>query len=197
MRKRRLLGLPLLISSAVLSAKVSDLDPHVAYKVNKTKSRVEFFVHSSFADIDGVFSSFQVALRTPTTQFEDMSLTIKADAASIRTGNSDKDKMIRGQHFFWVEKYPTITLVSRRIAADPGSPLRFQMEGDFTLRGVTKPVTVQLVLDPAGSGHRRLHGVLFFDRREFGMTYNMPFNRISDSVQVRFDLDFEGGPPRT
>jgi polyisoprenoid-binding protein YceI len=197
MGKSPLPGLLLLILSAVLSAKLANPDPLAAYKVNKTKSRVEFLVHSTFANINGIFSSYQVALHPPTPRVEDMSLSIKADAASLRTGSSDKDKKIKGQHFFWVTEYPTVTLVSRRIVADPGNPSRFKMEADFTLRGVTKPVTVQLLLEPGDVGHRRLRGELSVDRRAFGMTYNMPFNHISDAVQVRFDLDMEGGPPTT
>jgi polyisoprenoid-binding protein YceI len=197
MRKSPLAALLLLILSAVLSAKLANPDLNAAYKVNKTKSRVEFLVHSFFADINGVFSSYQVALRAPTPRVEDMSLSINADAVSVQLGSSDKDKTIRGQHFFWVAKYPTIVLVSRRIVADPGNPSRFKMDADFTLRGVTKPVIVQLLLEPGDVGHRRLRGELSFDRRAFGMTYNMPFNHISDSVQMRFDLAMEGGPPRT
>src|SRR4029077_1426710 len=94
--------------------------------------------------------------------------------------------------FFWVEKYPSITFVSRRIVPDPSNPLKFSMEGDFTLRGVTKPVTFQLTVDPQGNQHGHLYADLSFDRREFGMTYNMPFNRIADSVRVRFDLEVQG-----
>jgi hypothetical protein len=49
-----------------------------------------------------------------------------------------------------------------------------------------------LTLDPHGNQHGSIYGDLSFDRREFGMTYKMPFNRISDSVRVRFDLDVTG-----
>jgi polyisoprenoid-binding protein YceI len=68
------------------------------------------------------------------------------------------------------------------------------MNGNFTMRGVTKPVTLQMTLDPHGNQHGTVYADMSFDRREFGMTYKMPFNRISDSVRVRFDLDVQGTP---
>src|SRR5262249_22499185 len=140
----------------------------------------------------GTFSSYQAEFKAPTRRFEDISFTINVASSSVHTGSGKKDKIVRGNHFFWVEKYPSINFASKRIIADPGSPLKFGMEGDFTIRGITKPVTLHLTVDAQGDRHAHLYGDLSFDRREFGMTYNMPFNRISDSVRVWFDLDVQG-----
>jgi polyisoprenoid-binding protein YceI len=185
-------GIVLILSSAGLFGQRRQLDPQLKYNVIKPESRVEFFVHSTFADIDGVFSSYQVEFKVPTPRFEDISFTMNVAAPSVHTGSGTKDKMVKGKHFFWAEKYPFITFVSKGIVPDPSNPLKFCMEGDFTIRGVTKPVTLQLTLGPQGNQHGHLYADLSFDRREFGMTYNMPFNRISDSVRVRFDLDVQG-----
>ena len=185
-------GIVLLLSSAALPAQQRQLDPQLRYEVIQPESRVEFFVHSTLADVDGVFSAYKAEFKVTTPRFEDVSFNLTVAASSVHTGTSTKDKMVKGKNFFWVEKYPSITFVSRRIVPDPSNPLKFSMEGDFTLRGVTKPVTFQLTVDPQGNQHGHLYADLSFDRREFGMTYNMPFNRISDSVRVRFDLDVQG-----
>jgi polyisoprenoid-binding protein YceI len=61
-------------------------------------------------------------------------------------------------------------------------------QGDFTLRGVTKPVTLQVTLDCDSKGGGQVYADLSFDRRDFGMTHNVPFVRVGDSVRVRMDL---------
>ena len=191
MRRPAVFGIVLILSAGVF-AQQRQLDPRLRYNVVKPESRIDFFVHSTFGDVDGVFGAYEAEFKVTTPRFEDLSLTMKVTASSVHTGSSSKDKMVKGKNFFWVEKYPYILFASRRIVPDPANPLKFSMEGDFTLRGVTKPVTLQLTVDPQGSLHGHLYADWSFDRREFGMTYNMPFNRISDSVRVRFDLDVQG-----
>ncbi len=183
-----------LIPAAGLFAQQPQLNPQLQYLVSPSESKVEFSIHSTLADVTGVFSSYQAQFKAPTPRFEDISFTLNVAAASVSTGSGTKDKMVKGDRFFWVGKYPSITFVSKRIVADTGNPLKFAMEGDFTLRGVTKPVTLQLTVEPLGNQHGHLYADLSFDRREFGMSYNMPFNRVSDSVRVRFDLDVQGTP---
>jgi polyisoprenoid-binding protein YceI len=185
-------GFTLILVSAELFAQTPQLDPELKYIVHPKKSRVEFFVHSTLADVDGVFSQWQAEFKVPTPRIEDSTLTLQVSAGSVSTGSGSKDKLIKGENFFWVQRYPYMSFVSTRITRDAANPLKFTMEGNFTLRGITKPVTMQLTLDPQGNRHGQVYGDLSFDRREFGMTYKMPFNHISDSVRVRFDLDVQG-----
>jgi polyisoprenoid-binding protein YceI len=105
----------------------------------------------------------------------------------MTTGSSVKDRMVKGKDFFYVRKYPTITLASTQVIPS-SDPNKFQAQGDFTLRGVTKPVTLQVTLDRDSKGGGRIYEDLSFDRRDFGMTKNVPFVRVSDSVRVRLDL---------
>src|SRR6266481_9073516 len=191
MMKLPVVGIVLILASAVLLAQ-QRLNPELKYIVSPSESQVEFHVHSTFAEVNGVFSSYKAEFKVPTPRFEDISFSIEVGAASVRTGNGAKDKMVKGERFFWVQKHSSITFVSKHITRDAGDPLKFAMEGDFTIRGVTKPVTLQLTLQPDGKQRAHLYADLSFDRREFGMTYNMPLNRISDSVRVRFDLYVQG-----
>lgn len=184
----------LILTCGALLAQPRQLDPQLKYIVNPAKSRVEFFVHSTLADVNGVFSRWKAEFKVPTPRMEDVAFTLHVVSASVSTGSGSKDKLIKGKHFFWIQKYPSIDFVSTKITADPGDPLKFTMAGNFTMRGVTKPVTVRLTLDPQGNHHGTVEGDMAFDRREFGMTYKMPFNRISDSVRVSFNLDVQGTP---
>jgi polyisoprenoid-binding protein YceI len=184
----------LILASGGLHAQQPQLNPELKYVVALSESQVEFSVHSTLADVKGDFALYQAEFKVPTSRFEDISFVINVAASSVHTGSSTKDKMVKSDNFFWIQKYPFITFVSRKIIPDPNNPLKFAMEGNFSLRGVTKPVTLQLLIQPEGNQHGHIYADLSFDRRDFGMTYNMPFNRISDSVRVRFYLDVQGIP---
>jgi polyisoprenoid-binding protein YceI len=62
------------------------------------------------------------------------------------------------------------------------------------MRGVTKPVVLQVTLARDSKGGGQIYADLSFDRRDFGMTKNIPFARISDSVRVRMDLYVDPKP---
>uniref|UniRef100_Q01Y84 YceI family protein n=1 Tax=Solibacter usitatus (strain Ellin6076) TaxID=234267 RepID=Q01Y84_SOLUE len=186
----------LILTCSALQAQTPPLDPQLKYIVESKKSSVQFFVHSTLSDVDGVFSNWKAEFKVPTPRIEDATLILHVVSSSVSTGSGSKDRLIKGENFFWIQRYPSIDFVSTKITADPSDPLKFTMDGNFTMRGVTKPVTVRLTLDPQGNHHGTVDGDMSFDRREFGMTYKMPFNRISDSVRVSFKLDVQGTPAK-
>jgi len=66
------------------------------------------------------------------------------------------------------------------------SPITFDVQGTFTIRGVSKPETLTLTLDPKekGTGNGLVKGTMAFDRKEFGMNSGIPFIKIADRVEV-------------
>jgi polyisoprenoid-binding protein YceI len=69
------------------------------------------------------------------------------------------------------------------------------MTGELALRGITNPVSVAVVLRPLENGHRRIDGDFSFNRREFGMTHNVPFNKVANTVEVTFQLEVQNVEP--
>ena len=65
---------------------------------------------------------------------------------------------------------------------------KFHMTGELTLRGITQPVSVAIVLRPEEEGHQRIDGQFSFNRREFGMVHNVPFNKVGNTVEVNFPI---------
>ena len=178
---------------AGLLAQQGRLDPELRYTVNPKDSRIEFVVHSSLARMDGVFPKWQAEFKVPSARVDDCSFTLRVMNSSATTGSAVKDRAIKSERFLWVQRFPWIEFQSRRVTADPADPRKFTIDGDFTMRGSTKPATLQLTLD--GDQHATVRGDLAYDRREFGMPDQMPFTRVSDSVRVRFDLDVRAAPP--
>jgi polyisoprenoid-binding protein YceI len=139
-------------------------------------------------DVNGTFKSWKGSFGVATSGVPE-SATLKLDIAapSMTTGSDIKDKMIKGKDFFYVQTYLTIDFVSKKVIPST-DPNKFRTQGNFTLRGVTKPVTLRVSLDPNSNGGGRIYANLSFDRRNFGMTKNVPFVRVSDSVRVRLYL---------
>lgn len=166
------------------------------YSVTHEKSRIEFHASATFTKVVGVFHDWRADLKMPAGKVEDASLTLEIEAASVMTGSGMKDKTVKGQNFFDVQKHPTIRFVSSRVLAGP-DPDRYLMEGDLTLRGITRPVSIILSWQPGEEGTRRLIGDCEFNRRDFGMTHNIPFNKVADKVSVQFALAIATAPAET
>lgn len=158
------------------------------FTINIPESKVEFFVGSSDGDVNGVFKAWTGELSQATAGVpESATLSLKVTADSMSTGSGLKDRMVKGKDFFYVKDFPTVTFTSTKVIPS-SDPNKFQVQGDFTLRGVTKPVVLQVTLDRDNKGGGQVYADLSFDRRDFGMTKSVPFVRVSDSVRVRVDL---------
>ena len=156
--------------------------------VVKADSRIEFHATSTFGKTVGVFRSWDADLKMPTDNFADASLVLEIDAASVQTGNGLKDKEAKGKNFFSVKEYPKIRFVSKSAAPD-ADPSKLHMTAELTMRGITKPVSVAIILYPRENGLQHMEGDFSFDRRDFGMTHNVLFDKIANTVQVQFRLD--------
>ena len=119
----------------------------------------------------------------------------KPQASSVNTGSGFKDGKLKGKDFFDVEQDPYITFHSTKIVQT--GPTTFDIPGTFTIRGVSKPETLNLNLTGKGTGHGEVTGTMAFDRKEFGMNSGIPFIKIADRVEVTVDLkaDRVSGPP--
>jgi polyisoprenoid-binding protein YceI len=73
----------------------------------------------------------------------------------------------------------------------------FDVPGTFTIRGVSRPETLQLVLEGKGTGSGTVKGTMAFDRKDYGMNSGIPFIKIADRVEVTIDLTGRrvSGPP--
>jgi polyisoprenoid-binding protein YceI len=187
MSGRLTLILFLILSGVALSAQTPAKTGR-DFTINIPESKVEFFVGSSAGDVNGVFKTWTGKLRQAAPGVpESATLSLEVTAASMSTGSGLKDKMVKGKDFFYVQDFPTVSFNSTKVIPSD-DPNKFQVEGNFTLRGVTKPVVLQVTLDRDGKGGGQVYADLSFDRRDFGMTKSVPFVRVSDSVRVRVDL---------
>jgi polyisoprenoid-binding protein YceI len=183
-----------LIASALLPS-VSRAQAPV-FAITPEDSTVNFSVKASVA-IEGKFEKWDATLTFTSPDVTTGVLDVKIQAASVNTGSGMKDDKLRGKDFFDVKQDPLITFHSSKIVQT--GPTTFDVPGTFTIRGVSKPETLTLVVSGKGTGTGEIKGTMAFDRKEFGMNSGIPFIKIADRVEVTVDLHGKrvSGPPLT
>jgi polyisoprenoid-binding protein YceI len=181
-----------LVASAVLPSVNRAQAP--VFVITQEDSSIKFNVKASVA-IGGDFEKWDGALTFTSPDVTTGVLDVKIQAASVNTGSGMKDGKLKGKDFFDVKQDPLITFQSKKIVQT--GPDTFDVQGDFTIRGVTKPETLTLTVSGKGTGSGEIKGTMAFDRKEFGMNSGIPFIRIADRVEVIVDLKGKrvSGPP--
>jgi polyisoprenoid-binding protein YceI len=170
-----------------------------AWTIDPTHSQVEFAVrHLMISTVRGHLPAFTGTLELDVANPAAAEVAVAFDAASIDTRNAERDTHLRSADFLDVEHHPEITFRSTRAGvASLAEGGEFTLEGELTIRGVSRPVTLQVTTtgrtrDPWG-GERlafAAHGA--FDRRDFGLTWNAALETggvmVSDEVKVTIDL---------
>ena len=164
------------------------------FQITPGESKIQFDVKASVA-IEGTFDQWEASLTFTSTAAESAVLDVKIQAASVNTGSGLKDGTLKGKDFFNVEQDPLITFHSTQIVQT--GPETFDVQGTFTIRGVSKPETLQLTVSGKGTGAGVITGTMAFDRKDYGMTSGIPFIKIADRVEVRVNLKGKrvSGPP--
>ncbi|HSZ00991.1 MAG TPA: YceI family protein [Terriglobales bacterium] len=164
------------------------------FKFTTEDSSVKFAVKASVA-INGTFDKWDATLTFASTDVSTGVLDIKIQADSVNTGSGMKDGKLKSKDFFNADQDPLITFLSKKIVQT--GPTTFDVQGDFTIRGATKPQTLTLTVSGVGTGVGVIHGTMVFDRKDYGMNKGIPFVHIGDSVDVAVDLHGKriSGPP--
>jgi polyisoprenoid-binding protein YceI len=158
------------------------------------ESTIKFHVAASVA-IAGTFDQWDASLTFTSPAAESAVLEVTIQAASVNTGSELKDGTLKSEDFFNAQEDPLITFRSATIVQT--GPETFDVQGTFTIRGVSRPETLHLTVSGKGTGSGEITGTMAFDRKDYGMTHNIPFLRIADRVEVSIRLKGTrvSGPP--
>jgi polyisoprenoid-binding protein YceI len=175
--------LTILLFSSITEAQSSEGAP--SYKITPVASKIEFNVKASIP-IEGTFEKWDAALAFGSTDPSTGSLDIKIQADSVNTGSKSKDSRLKGKSCFDVQEHPYITFRSTKIIET--GPHTFDVQGTFTIRGVSKPESLTFTADREGTGTGEVKGTLWFDRRDFELGGSIPFVKIADRVELTVDF---------
>jgi len=164
------------------------------FKITPEDSSIKFSVKASVA-IEGTFDKWDATFAVTSTGADSGVLDVKIQAASVNTGSGMKDGKLKGKDFFDAKDDPLITFHSTKIIQT--GPNTFDVQGTFTIRGVSRTETLNLTLSGKGTGSGEVTGTMAFDRKEYGMNSGIPFIKIADRVEVTVDLKAKrvSGPP--
>jgi len=173
------------------------------WTVDNVHSYVGFTIkHMMVSKVRGRFTSFTAGFSTAANPLEStVSATI--DATSIDTHNSMRDDHIRSADFFDAANHPTIVFASTGIRFEDGE---FLLDGELTIRGNTRPIT--LALDspafgpgPQGGTKAGFSASAEIDRHDFGVSFNGPIPgggmTLGNKVQLTLDIEADLQEPKT
>jgi polyisoprenoid-binding protein YceI len=155
------------------------------FAISQAGSSIKFFVSASMS-VSGTFKTWDATLTFASNDASTGVLDITIQAGSVDTGSGLKDRTLKGEDFFDVANSPVIKFHSTSIT--PTGPGTFEMLGDFTTRGVTKPEKLMLTVSGAGTGSGAIKGTMSINRKDYGINGSIPLVRIADRVDVTVDL---------
>jgi polyisoprenoid-binding protein YceI len=164
------------------------------YEITRGESTIKFGVDSS-VPIKGIFDKWSASIKFSSTDARSGVLDIEIQADTVDTGSGLKNNKLKGKDFFDVKNSPIISFKSTKVVQT--GPNTFELEGDFTIRGVTKTEKLTLTSTGKGSTSGSIDGTMAFDRKDYGMNSNIPFIKIANRVEVNVSLKWKwiGGSP--
>jgi polyisoprenoid-binding protein YceI len=184
----------LFVTGLGLAASAARAPEAPVFVITPEGSSIKFNVKASVA-IDGTFDKWDSTLTFTSPDVSTGVLDVKIQADSVNTGSGMKDGKLKGKDFFDAKNDPFITFKSTKVVQT--GPTTFDLPGNFTIRGVTKPETLAFTVTGEGTGEGAITGTMAFDRKDYGMNSGIPFIKIADRVEVSVDLHGKrvSGPP--
>jgi polyisoprenoid-binding protein YceI len=167
------------------------------WEIDPSHQAFEFIARHLMAKVRGRFPAAS-GVATIAEVPEESTLEIEIDASSVDTKDETRDAHMRSNDFFGVEEHPTISFRSTGIRPGDGDT-EWKVDGDLTIKGTTRPVTVDLeflggALDPWGNQRIGFSGVVGeVDRREWGLIWNAPLETggflLANNVRLEIEAE--------
>ena len=164
------------------------------WQLDPFHTQVEFAAkHLGMMTVRGHFAEVKAVADIDPDHPDASSVEVTMQTASIRTHNEARDNDLRSSNFLEVDKFPTITFKSTRIEA--AGTDRYTLTGDLTVKGITHPLTLQVIKygefsDPM-MGHRIAYSASGkINRKEFGLSFDMMLDGrfvVSDEIQIMIE----------
>jgi polyisoprenoid-binding protein YceI len=191
----RLRRLAPLVALAVLSLAPAARADKETFSFDKAHSEFDFKVRHFVSKVGGRFTKFDGTIEIDRANPAASSVHLTIDATSLDTGNATRDKHLNSPDFFDTAKFPQITFTSTKIA--PKGKDVYEVTGDLTIRGVTKPVVLTVASNGfANDGHGGqkagfdVTGKL--NRKDFGVSWNSIVDgnaMLSDDVDLTITVE--------
>jgi polyisoprenoid-binding protein YceI len=168
------------------------------WQIDPNHSAAQFAVrHLAISTVRGAFTKVSGTIQFDDKDIAKSSVDVTIDAASVDTRVEGRDKDLRSDHFFDVEKYPTLTFKSIKVEQVEVGKLK--VTGDLTIHGVTKQVVLDVegptaaVKDPWGNQRAAANATTKINRQDFGVKWNAKMDNggwvVGDDVTITIDVE--------
>lgn len=195
---KRLAGIALITLALAVTAGFASAET-TTWKVDGSHTTVQFKVKHFFTHVTGQFNDFEGSIAFDDKNPANIKVDATAHAASVFTDNERRDNHLKSGDFFDVEKFPDITFKSTKVAA--AGKDKYKITGDFTMRGVTKPVTFDAEFLGSGSigtaekpmAKAGFTATAVIQRKDYGMTWNRTLDKgglmLGDDVTIVINVE--------
>jgi polyisoprenoid-binding protein YceI len=172
-----------------------------SYAVDPTHSRIGFVArHAMVTKVRGSFNDFEGNGYFDAENPANSTLRLVIQAASIDARNAERDGHLRSNDFFDMDTYPEITFAAT--AVEHVDAENYRVTGDLTIKGVSKPVTVDFLytgaaVDPFGNHRIGFEGTTTVNRKDWGVNWNAALEAGGVLVSEKVTLEFEVSAIRT
>ena len=168
------------------------------YQIDSTHSSASFSIkHMMIAKVHGGFEKLSGSLTYDAQNPSASKIEVVIDASTINTREAQRDTHLKSADFFDVEKFPTLTFVSKKVE---GSGDDLKVTGDLTIKGITKEVVLAVegpsaeMKDPYGNLKIGASATTKIKRKEFGLTWNAALEAggvlVGDDVNITLEVQF-------
>jgi polyisoprenoid-binding protein YceI len=170
-----------------------ELPPAGTYVFDQAHTTIGFVARHMLSRVRGRFTDYDGEIVIGETP-EDSSAKVTIQAASVATDTQQRDEHLRSGDFFEVETYPTLSFESTAVRPTGGNT--FELDGNLTIKGITKPVTLQAEFSGWGPGMQGTPMAVFsakttVERTDWGLTWNMAVETGGLLVGKKVDLEIE------
>lgn len=169
-----------------------------AWTIDPAHSSAQFSVrHMMVSTVRGEFTRLSGTVELDEKDVTRSSVEATIDATTIDTRNERRDGHLKSADFFDVANHPTITFKSAKV--DKASDGRLKVTGDLTIRGVTRPVVLDVealspvVRDPQGNLRSGTSATTRINRKDFGVSWSANLDGgglvVSDDVNITIDIE--------
>lgn len=188
MKKLNVLSVLLLVAGSVVA--------QTNWNIDKVHSKIGFSVtHMVVAETEGVFKDYTGTVVSKSDDFNGAEVNFTAKVASINTENERRDGHLKSPDFFDAEKFPEISFKGNLVKEGN----KYKLKGDFTMKGVTKPVEFDVTYGGSidtGRGMKagfKLNGTI--NRQDYGVTWANKLASgeavVGDDVQLTIKVELD------
>jgi polyisoprenoid-binding protein YceI len=198
-----LLGRAISVAALAVTLSLPAAAATSTWQIDPNHSAAQFAVrHLAISTVRGAFTKVNGTIQLDDKDISKSSVEVTIDADSVDTRVPNRDKDLRSDHFFDVQKYPTITFKSTKVEqVEPG---KLKVTGDLTIHGVTKPVVLDVegptgaVKDPWGNQRAAANATTKINRQDYGVKWNATMDGggvvVGDDVAITIDVEMVQKP---